>query len=86
MARRGKKPEDYGQLALFEEKEPDWLKPVNQLGYSISTPEDGTGDAVADSILDRPGNNPGRLTVSDDDDDGDDLAQFAEWLARKSVS
>lgn len=85
MARRGKKPEDYGQLALFEEKEPDWLKPVNQLGYSISIQEGGAGDVdAADFILDRQGNDPGRLTAPDED--GDDLVQFAEWLARKSVS
>ncbi|TWJ18368.1 hypothetical protein [Geobacter argillaceus] len=85
MARRGKKPEDYGQLALFEEKEPDWLKPVNQLGYSISTQEEGVGDAdAADFILDRQGNDLGRLTAPDED--SDDLVQFAEWLARKSVS
>lgn len=83
MAKRGKKTEEYGQLALFEEKEPEWLKPVNQLGYSISTPEEG-GDAAADFLLDRQRNDPGRLAAPDEG--GDDLVQFAEWLARKSVS
>ncbi len=85
MARRGKKPEEYGQLALFEEKEPEWLKPVNQLGYTISIPEQGAGDVdAADSIFDRQGNDPERPTAPDEG--GDDLVQFAEWLARKSAS
>lgn len=84
MARRGKKPEDYGQLALFEEKEPDWLKPVNQLGYSISAQKEGGAADAADFILEKSGINPGRST--DPDEDGDDLVQFAEWLARKNVS
>ena len=82
MAKRGKKPEDYGQLALFEEKEPEWLKPVNQLGYSISSSDSEERDAASDSIFDRKRDD--LPSTGDSVDDADDLVQFAEWLARKA--
>lgn len=81
MARRGKEPEEYGQLALFEEKEPEWLKPANLLGYSISNSDNEERDAAFDSIFGRADASPEQR--SDAADDVDDLAQFAEWLAQK---
>ncbi len=81
MARRGKKPEDYGQLALFEEQEPEWLKPVDQLGYTIAKPDNGTCDAGFDSIFEGEEHEPDRTSVPAED--ADDLVQFAAWLARK---
>ena len=81
VAKRGKKPEEYGQLALFEEKEPEWLKPANLLGYSISNSDSEERDAASDSIFGRHGDAPVKASAPADDDD--DLVQFAEWLVRK---
>ncbi len=81
MARRGKRPEDYGQLSLFEEKEPEWLKPVDQLGYVLDadgTRSDDPFDGFPSDVADRS-----RSSLNPAEDADDDLIQFAEWLARK---
>lgn len=80
MARRGKKPEEYGQLSLFEEHEPEWLKPVDQLGYTVANPDNGPCDAGFDSIFGSQEHHPDQGAVPDED--ADDLVQFAAWLAR----
>ena len=83
MAKRGKKPEDYGQLALFEEKEPDWLKPVDPLGYSLDPDVSQDPDIGCDHPYDPMDTARSPLAALDD---CDDLVQFAEWLAKKKES
>lgn len=84
MAKRGKRPEEYGQLALFEEKEPDWLKPVDPLGYSLDPDDSQDPDAGCNHPFDTRGDAARSSAVAIDE--SDDLVQFAEWLAGKRGS
>ncbi len=81
MAKRGKRPEDYGQLALFEVREPDWLKSENLLGYTLDPHDNPVHDAASDFPF--AGTLDDTRSSVDSADDDDELGQFVEWLERK---